>query len=143
MLDLARKKSLGLANAQWVQADMQSFLFDEIFPLVIIPGHSFQHLTTPEGQYASLRCIRHHMQPDRLVIHVDHVDLAWLGGLGSPNETRFEPRFEPRGEFVHPTTGQRIRTFRSWSYERATQTAISRTRWEEVLPDGSVGNTWQ
>jgi hypothetical protein len=36
-----------------------------------------------------------------------------------------------------------IRASRAWSYERATQTAIAQSVWEEVDPDGQVVDRWQ
>jgi SAM-dependent methyltransferase len=140
MLEVARQKSLGLANIRWVLADMRSFDLSETFSLIIIPGHSFQHLNTPHDQVACLECIKRHLRQDgRLVLHLDHQDFAWLGGLLGESGGRFEPA----GEFQHPQTGRPIRAFRAWSYEPATQTAVSQARWEEIGADGQVVDRWQ
>jgi hypothetical protein len=89
---------------------------------------------------ACLACIARYLLPGgRLVVHVDHQDLGWLGGLLGPEGNRFKPT----GQFAHPVTGHLIRAFRSWSYEAATQTAISRARWEELDSDGSVVDAWE
>lgn len=43
----ARPKTATLPNVRWEQADMRTFDLGETFTLVIIPGHSFQHMLTP------------------------------------------------------------------------------------------------
>jgi SAM-dependent methyltransferase len=135
MLQVAREKTSGLGNARWVEGDMRSFELDEVFGLVIVPGHSFQHLNTPEDQLACLECIARHLRADGLlVVHLDHQDFTWLGTLLGERGGRFEPA----GEFRHPATGRQIRAFRAWSYEPATQTAVSQAMWEELGDDGQV-----
>jgi SAM-dependent methyltransferase len=135
MLEVARQKSQKLGDIRWVQGDMRSFELGETFALVTIPGHSFQHLNTMRDQVACLECIKRHLRPDGLlVVHLDHQDFAWLGGLLGEKGGQFEPA----GEFRRPNTGRQIRTFRAWSYEPASQTAISRTAWEEIGADGQI-----
>jgi ubiquinone/menaquinone biosynthesis C-methylase UbiE len=139
MLDMALRKSVGLENPRWIRGDMRSFQLDEAFGLVIIPGHSFQHLNTPEEQLACLGCVKRHLTPEaRLVVHLDHQDMAWLGELVGPKGGRFEPT----GQFTHPLAGKPMQTFRAWSYERSTQTAICQTRWEEIDAAGNVADSW-
>jgi glycerophosphoryl diester phosphodiesterase len=58
MLEMARQKSTDLENVRWVQADMRLFELDEAFGLVVILGHAFQNLLTPEDQVACLECIK-------------------------------------------------------------------------------------
>jgi len=140
MLEVARQKSVGLEHMRWVQGDMRSFELGETFGLVIIPGHAFQNLNTPQDQVACLECIRRQLRPNGfLVVHLDHQDLSWLGDL--LRETGGV--FEAAEQFRHPETGRQIRTFRAWSYEPASQTAICQTAWEEVGADGQVLNRWQ
>lgn len=140
MLAQARAKSAGVPNVTWVPGDMRTFDLGRQFGLVIIPGHSFQFMLTPEDQVQCLRCIQRHLRPSGvLVVHLDHQDLAWLGTLGPdlPGE------FEFGAPIAHPVTGQRIRTAHAWTYERATQTAVVTTVWEEVDADGSVLARWE
>ncbi len=134
MLEVARQKSAELRHMRWVHADMRSFELGETFGLVIIPGHAFQHLNTPQDQVACLECIQRHLDPGGvLIVHLDHQNVSWLAGL------RTQPgRFEAREQFQHPTTGRQVRTLRAWSYEPATQTAIAQTVWEEIDADGEV-----
>jgi SAM-dependent methyltransferase len=135
MLQVATEKTSGLGNARWVEGDMRSFELGDVFGLVIVPGHSFQHLNTSEDQLACLKCIARHLRADGLlVVHLDHQDFTWLGGLLGERGGRFEPA----GEFRHPVTGRKIRAFRAWSYEPATQTAVSQAMWEELGDDGQV-----
>lgn len=132
MIAVARQKSAGLANLRWVVGDMSSFELEEVFDLVIIPGHAFQCLNTPQEQIACLDCIRRHLTSGgTLVIHLDHMsseNMRWLGELCAGKGGVFEPA----GQFRHPDSGRQVHTSRAWSYEPATQTAIAQTVWEEL-----------
>jgi SAM-dependent methyltransferase len=140
MLSVARKKARGMSSIRLVQDDMRSFDLGEIFGLVIIPGHSFQNLLTVEDQVATLRAVKEHLAPGgTLVIHLDHVSVSWLGALTGEKGGVFEPA----GTFSHPETGQLIRTSQAWSYEPATQTAISQTIWEAQDGEGEVVDRWE
>ena len=46
-------------------------------------------------------------------------------------------KFELTGEKIHPKTGEQIRTFQAWSYDRVTQTASVRTRREFYAKDSA------
>jgi len=82
MLTVARQKSQGLSNIRWIEGDMQTFELGERFDLILVPGHSFQFMLTPADQVACLACIRQHLTSGgKLVVHVNHDDLSWLGGL--------------------------------------------------------------
>ena len=140
MLDIARTKSAGMSNARWVQADMRSFDLGATFGLVTIPGHSFQHMLTPDDQMACLACIRRHLTAGGvLVVHLDHQDVAWLGELC----TGQGGILTPAQEVTHPRSGCRVRVSRAWSYERSTQTALLTTVWEEIGAGGAVVDRWQ
>jgi ubiquinone/menaquinone biosynthesis C-methylase UbiE len=140
MLTVAREKSDGVPNIRWVQGDMRSFELGETFGLAIVPGHSFQNILTPADQVSTLISIHRHLVPGGiLAIHLDHLDPRWLGALLGDQDGRFEPA----GSFTHPKTEQRIRTSQAWSYEPATQTAVSETLWEAVDPDGEVLDRWE
>jgi ubiquinone/menaquinone biosynthesis C-methylase UbiE len=131
MLTVAQGKSAGMENIRWVQTDMRAFDLKETFGLALIPGHSFQNLNTPNDQAACLTAIRRHLVPGGvLVVHLDHQDPAWLGVLNGA--------FEPADEFTHPQSGRLVRAYNAWDYERATQTAVLITRWEEVDQLGQV-----
>ncbi len=137
MLDVAREGSAALDTARWVQGDMRSFDLGRTFGLVIIPGHSFQNLLTAADQFACLESIRRHLVPSgRLVVHLDHPELEWLGGLTGDQGGVFEIS----NEFAHPRTGRLFRTLQAWSYEPATQTAISHKIWEELDAEGQVAD---
>lgn len=131
----AQAKTATLSNVRWEKADMRSFDLGETFALVLIPGHAFQHMLTPADQVTCLENIRRHLLPGgRLVVHLDHQDIDWLGELcGARGGV-----FEPTQLVVHPQTGRRVQVYESWSYERATQTATLRTRREILDEHGSV-----
>jgi len=135
MLDVARERSAGMSNVCWVQGDMRSFDLGETFGLAIIPGHSFQNILTAPDQFACLESIRRHLVPGGLlVVHLDHPEMDWLGGLTGDQGGIFETK----QQFTHPRTGRQFRTLQAWSYEPATQTATSHKVWEELGPDGQV-----
>jgi ubiquinone/menaquinone biosynthesis C-methylase UbiE len=138
MLSVAREKSIEMSNAHWVQGDMRSFDLGATFGLAIIPGHSFQNILTVEDQVATFQSINRHLAPGAiLVVHLDHLSVSWLGKLTG----NLGGVFETKGLFIHPTTGEQIRTSQAWSYEPATQTAISQTLWEEIGADGDVSDS--
>lgn len=97
-------------------------------------------MLTPDEQVQCLQCIGRHLVPGgTLVVHLDHQDLGWLGGLSPVQHDKFE--FGP--PVAHPVTGQLIRTTHAWTYEPATQTAAVTTLWEEVSIDGGVLARWE
>lgn len=128
MIDIARVKSAGMPNIDWAVTDMTSFDLNRRFDLVIIPGHSFQAMASVSDQLSCLASIRRHLAADgRLIVHVDHQDVKWLGGLSSEGEGEFAP-----GVDLQLDGGRRLRTAKRWSYLRATQTAVLITRMEET-----------
>jgi len=139
MLAVARRKSDPSIDVSWVEADMRSFGLGESYRLIIAPGHSFQNLLTTADQLACLRCIHQHLgRGGLLVLHVDHMDMQWLGGLpvahGDASPTVLV--------FPHPRTGNRIRASQAWSYEPTAQTAVSQTVWEELDGGDQVTDRW-
>ena len=140
MLAAAQAKSTDRMLVRWVEGDMRSFELGETYKLVIMPGHSFQHILTPTDQLACLTCIQRHLGlGGMLVIHLDQPEIDWLGELCLVKKGVFEDA----GELVHPQTGARIRIKRAWSYEPLTQTASSVTVWEELGPDGQIHDRWE
>jgi ubiquinone/menaquinone biosynthesis C-methylase UbiE len=140
MLAVARKKSAALENLRWVQADMRNFELGEQFDLAIIPGHAFQNLNTPQDQLNCLECIQRHLIPGgTLVVHLDHQDVGWLGGLVSGNGGVFDAA----GQVHHPQSGRLVRKFQAWTYEPASQSAFSQVAWEEIDENGKVVERWQ
>jgi SAM-dependent methyltransferase len=139
MLAVARGKSSGLGNLAWVEADMRGFDLSRRFGLVIVPGHAFQNLTEPEDQVSCLMAVRRHLEPGgALILHLDHLELDWLGEMVRSGRCE-----DPPGEFVHPTTGQRIQTSSTWRFEPATQTVILSTVWKALGEDGEVTDRWE
>lgn len=134
MIEIARHKAEGIRNVDLLVADMTSFDLGRKFDLVVIPGHSFQFMLTIPAQLACLASIRRHLADDgKLIVHIDHQDVAWLGGLPT----------EPEGAFGEPSEvrledGRAFRIRKRWSYDRATQTATLVTRIERLDSTGTV-----
>jgi SAM-dependent methyltransferase len=137
MLEVARRKS---SSIRWIQADMRDFDLGECFHLIIIPGHSFQHMLTEEDQQACLACLSRHLNPGAtLIIHLDHQHLPWLAGLpAKPGE-----HFEPVPDLIDPTTGHRFVVRKSWAYEPATQTATVVSEFQERDERGEAVASWR
>ncbi len=132
-LAAARAKTADLPNVRWEEADMRTFDLGETFTLIISPGHSFQFMLTPDDQLTCLHAIRRHLTPGgRLVLHLDHQNIGWLGEL----RTTKGGQFEPTKELTHPQNGRVMRVFEAWSYNPVTQTASLRTRRDIYEPDG-------
>jgi SAM-dependent methyltransferase len=135
MLNVARQKSQGLSNVRWMEGNMMAFDFGERFDLIIMPGHSFQFMLTPTDQAACLTCIRQHLTPfGKLVVHINHDDLSWLGELVDSHGTGFKLT----GEYPQNSMKGSVRAWTAWSYEVATQTASAIDAWEFVGEDGVV-----
>lgn len=133
MLAVARRKSQGLSNIRWIEGDMRALDLGERFDLILIPGHSFQFMLTPADQAACLTGLRQHLAPDgKLVLHLNHDDLGWLGSLSRNPGTDFKLVGE------YPYGPGSIRKWNAWSYEPSTQTASVVTAWETIGPDGVV-----
>lgn len=140
MLDIAAKKTKGMPNARWVQANMQAFDLGERFGLALIPGHSFLFMLTIDDQISCLKSIYRHLLPGgMLVAHLDHQDLAWLGEIGSAKHGVFEPGHDLK----HPQTGNTIHVSYAWSYERCTQAATLFQVWQEVDANGAILHRWE
>lgn len=137
MLAFAKSKSAGLANVQWMLADMRSFELAQTFDLAIVPAYSFQLLLTAADQSACLRQIARHLNPGaRLALHLEHHDPNWLASLPS-NE--FTP-YEASGETIHPGTGQRIRVSYAWSYVTKTRSVAVTIRYEGIENSGKIAS---
>jgi SAM-dependent methyltransferase len=138
MLAVAKQNSGHLTNVRWIEGDMRSFRLTERFHLALIPGHAFQHLNTPDDQAACLSCIKGHLHSGGiLVVHLDHMNtenMRWLGGLCGDQRGAFAPA----EQFRHPDTGHEVLPSRAWVYEPATQTAVVRTAWDVVSPEGKI-----
>jgi ubiquinone/menaquinone biosynthesis C-methylase UbiE len=140
MLKIARSKSSGLSNIRWVRGDMRSFDLGETFGLIIVPGHSFQFMCTPEDQVKTLETFSRHLTPGgTIVIHINNDDVEWLGALIRDPDGKFEPVCDVRP----PETNCLIRKSNAWTYEQFSQTATVITKWEEIGEDGTVLNTWE
>lgn len=140
LLAIARQKSRSVGNVEWAQGDMRTFALGRTFGLVLIPGHSFQYMVTPDDQLACLENIGRHLSNDGiLVVHLDHQDVGWLAGL---QRTVDKPEEIVR-ELIHPVTGGRVRTRHTWAFEPATQTATVTRRWEALDAGGAIIARWE
>lgn len=135
-LEIARRKRPGL---RWVEVDMRLLDLHQAFAMIIIPGHSFQAMLTPQDQLSALAAFRRHLLPGgTLVIHLDHQDVRWLAEVSGSRAGVFETR----KTIGIPSTGERIRPVHAWTFEPATQTATVTSKWEQLGEDDAVLHTW-
>lgn len=88
----------------------------------------------------ALETFNRHLEPGgRLVIHLDHQSVDWLGDLLG----ELGGRFGEASYVTDPQTGRVMRKANAWTFERSTQTATVVSRWEEVREDGTVLQTWE
>ena len=137
MLEVARSKS---ARVGWIQGDIRTLDLGEAFGLIMVPGHSFQFMLTPEDQVKALETFERHLEPGGiLVIHLDHQSVDWLGDLLDALGGKSE-----HGKYViHPHTEHTIHKSNAWTHEPSTQTAKVITRCDEIGEDNSVVQTWE
>jgi SAM-dependent methyltransferase len=138
LLEIARRKSIGIPNVNWVLGDMRTFDIGTKFGYVILPGHSFQFMTTPDEQVKCLEQIKRHLVDDGLLIIHHNQDFGWLAVLLNKKE----PFYEESPILTHPTTSRKFRQSSTWTFEPSTQSAIVTSNWEEVNEDGIVIQTW-
>lgn len=137
MLQIARSKS---TEVRWVNEDMRTLDLGEMFGLIIVPGHSFQFMLTPDDQVKALETFKRHLTKNgTLVIHLDHQNMDWLGALLGD----LGGKFEQSKDVKHPRTGHIIHYARAWTYDPSTQTATVTSRWEEIGEDNSVVQSWE
>ena len=135
MLSMARHKSTGLLHLSWEHADMRTFRLNRTFALALLPAYSFQLLLSEEDQISCLESIWHHLIPDtRLVLHLEPHDPDWLTSLPVDGYTPFEPS----GETMHPSTGNRVRVSYAWSYAPAERYVSVIIRYETLGPAGDI-----
>jgi 2-polyprenyl-3-methyl-5-hydroxy-6-metoxy-1,4-benzoquinol methylase len=87
MLDIARTRPGG-ARVTWLQEDARTLRLGRRFDLIIMAGHAFQCLLTPEDQLSLLTTIAHHLSPQGRFIFDSRnpTARAWEGW--TPDQTR-------------------------------------------------------
>jgi SAM-dependent methyltransferase len=137
MLEVARVKSQSI---RWVEGDMRGFDLGAAFGLILIPGHSFQHMQTADDQRSCLECMFRHLTPGgTLVIHLDHQDLRWLAGLPSAGASNFKPA----PDILDPKSGHRFAVCKAWAYEPSSQTATVVSEYQELDERGERLGFWR
>lgn len=134
MIDVARAKTRG-PNPHWIVSDMRRLDVDRTFQCVIVGGHSFQFMTTPEDAVEALRAMRERLTAGgRVILHIDNPARDWLEDLPDlPGEPR--PSGAPR---IHPVTRQRWQLATHWSLDRGRHDAVETWRWERLGRDDQV-----
>lgn len=135
MLAIARSKAdletaATRARIAFRQADMVNLRLDRDFATVVIPGRSFQHLTTPDEQRTALAAIRGHLRADGMLVL----------NLYDPRLDLCLPDSPPRSsveEFVDPESGRRVsRSFLARSTDPLSQCLHETMRLELFDKDG-------
>src|SRR3990170_7269291 len=134
MLAFARKKSVGLDNAEWVEGDMRSFDLGEEFGLVYIPIGSFQLMLSVEDQLATLRCIYRHLAPGgRLAFEGEKPNLVAIAEWLATKKGTYQRN--PNRDYTHPETGRQVRSWGSAEYHPSVQQRAGHGFTEELDED--------
>jgi SAM-dependent methyltransferase len=137
MLARARAKSGGLDNVAWVEGDMCDFDLGDRFGLVTIPSGTFQLLLEIEDQLACLRCVERHLAPGgRLAFDLENLDYVAAAEWLTTKQGVFVRN--PARDFVHPETGRRCLSWRSFEFDPARQRYVRRSMREELNDEGEV-----
>jgi SAM-dependent methyltransferase len=134
MIDVARSRTRG-PNPAWMVSDMRRLELDGTFGCVIVGGHAFQFMTTPEDAVKALRAMRARLAADGgIVLHIDNPTTEWLAGLPDlPGEP------QPAGAaLVHPMTIERWQLASHWSLDRRRRDAIHTGSWRRLGEDDQV-----
>ena len=133
MLAKARQRAAGLANVQWVEADMRDFALEERFGLAIIPYRAFQHMITVDDQKSCLDCVRRHLRDDgRLAFNLFNPDLVTMGRWMSDKRGDWRLWHDSADE----RTGGRIMAWESRRYRVASQELHNVWRVDEIDAEG-------
>ena len=77
-----------------VLGDMRDFRLDSVFPLVLIPFRSFQHLVSVEEQIHCLQCVWAHLEEGgRLILDLFNPSIYRIAATEYPLEWETEPPF--------------------------------------------------
>jgi SAM-dependent methyltransferase len=135
MLEIARSKSRGVANVNWVEGDMRDFHLGQRFGLVIIPYRSFLLLLSAEDQLACLACIHDHLVVGgRLALNIFNPDLTIMGRRLALRRNALRRR---PGR-IDVASGHSLDRWEKSSYGTAGQTVDWTWRQEERGEQGAV-----
>lgn len=128
---LARHPALA-SRVRLSQGDMTAFDLRQKFALIIVSARSFQHIVTPEGQRAALRCMRRHLDAGgHLILDLFDANFELLFAKADAGPTPREAR--------HPRSGQMVRrTVVGRHTDPLQQTVQEILRFEELDPAGNV-----
>jgi SAM-dependent methyltransferase len=122
MLQLARR-NLKAVQAEFhqrvelVQGDMREFSLGRMFPLIIAPYRTFQHLLNPADQRAALRCIREHLEPGGIFVFNVFDPLQDLAARAWSDDTELRKDLD----FDDPETGELIEVWYRRGYDLVQQ----------------------
>ena len=137
MLDLAENKRSQYPNAvggriSFIQGDMADLHLDQAFGTVIVPGSSFQHLTTRDAQHAALKVMFNHLEPGGgLVLSLLEPDpLHCIPGARLPDIVQ---------TFEDPLSGHRLkRMFRDRKTDAAGEVLHETIQMEQIDREGDI-----
>jgi len=100
MLELARRRSVGIGAVKWIEADMRRYTLPQRFGLIFVAYRGFLHLLEETDQRAALGCAFEHLLPGgRLALNlVNPVVLGLLNRPGASSISRVSGR--PKQRYV-------------------------------------------
>lgn len=121
------------ATVIFKHADMRNFNLGIKFPLIIMPGRSFEHALTKAEQIKTLECCINHLNDaGHIIVFV----------LSVPHEDGLENIEQFTKNVLNPNTGNLCRYFIRKSYDWENQITTLWQRLEEITPDGDLLREW-
>ena len=127
MLALAKQRYEG-ASVSWVLGDARTVRLSRRFDLVLLTGHAFQVLLTPDDQAAALTTIAAHLAPDGRFIFDSRNPAAEAWKRWTPDQSR---RF-----IEHPRVG-RVAAWNDMSQDPASGIVTYRTYYQ-IIAEGRI-----
>ena len=113
--------------------DMRKFKLGIKFPVIIMPGRSFEHILTTDDQIETLKnCVDHLNDQGKIIIFV----------FGPPPDDADEKSEEFHGNIINPDSGNLCRYSTRQSIDRERQIITVRQRLEELSANGDIYREW-
>lgn len=113
MLNLARKKSLGLANVEFKEGNIENFESGSKFSMIFLAEDGFGQLTTIEQIESCLACVKDSLEPNGIfIIDVLNPNANYLSCLWSLSNRDISAVFDdPNGDGIVTVARSRVYSF--------------------------------
>ena len=137
MLEMAESKRPFHPDAATVilkYADMRNFKLGIKFPVIIMPGRTFEYALTKDEQIQTLECCIEHLNNSGYIV---------IFVLGPPTKNLTERKEQFKKNVRNLNSGNVCRYFVRKSYDWPKQITVVWQRLEEIAPDGDILREWR